>query len=98
VDAQTVLAWVGLLVVVVVPAIGWALAILRILRDVKRSTDELLRMHQDPNGAGFGTIALSQMVESNRRQATAVIHYLKWAAKHLTGIEPPPPLETEDPP
>lgn len=78
---------------VLVPAVGWSLAILLILRDVKRTGDELLSMHRNPNGYGFGTINLSEMVEEQRRLTGAVVHYLKWAAEKITGEVPPPPLE-----
>lgn len=78
---------------VLVPAVGWAIAVLVILRDVKRAGDELLAMHRNPNGYGFGTIEVRELVVENRRLVKNLIHYVGWAAEKLTGEKPPPPLE-----
>jgi hypothetical protein len=89
-DERTAVFIFGLLLV---PAIGWAIAVLAILRDVKMKGDELLMMHRKADEFGFGTGALTDMVNEQRRLTQNVVHYLKWAAEKLTGEVPPPPLD-----
>ena len=78
----------------VVPALTWAVAVIWLLRDIKKTTDTLvviakgsrqeLHSHIVTENEGFNDMA---------RSLKALVHYVKWTAQEQTGKEPPPPVD-----
>ena len=92
---EQILLWI--VGISLIPILGWSISIIVLLRDIKKTGDVLLAMHQDANGAGFGTVALSEAIAKQGRTTAALIHYVRWAVTRITGEEPPPPLENPKP-
>ena len=73
-------------------AVVWCIAVILLLRNMKRTGDELMAMHRDANGFGFGTIGLGKNFREARQTQKELVHYLKWFVENQTGEVPPPPL------
>jgi hypothetical protein len=69
--------------------VGWAVVMLFIMRNIKKTSDELMTMHKDANGFGFGTIQLAEGLREARETQKDLIHYIKWFVKEMTGKDPP---------
>ena len=79
--------------IVVIPGLAWSTVVIYLLRDIKRSSDALLRMHTQPdvNDSGFGTAKVHTVLGQVRDALWANTHYLKWFVKVASKEEPPPP-------
>jgi hypothetical protein len=77
---------------IVVPGLTWTIAVLWLLRDIKRGTDALVVMHEHPEATGFGTVGMDRVISENARATRELSHYIMWATKAQTGSEPPPLL------
>ena len=85
-----VIKWVA--GILIVPLIVFAFAILSILRDIKKSTDILIAMHNSPDVYGFGTKSIGDCMREMRDAFQDQSHYMKWMVAELTGKKPPPPV------
>lgn len=77
--------------VVVVPGLAWATAVIWLLRDIKKGTDKLLEMHENPDKYGFGSNHMTDVLEHLNITMGSMVHYLRWIAEQSTGKPPPPP-------
>ena len=84
-----VLAWS--LALLMPMAVAWCTSVFLLLRDIKKTSDQLLHMHINADDSGFGTNSTNKMIEDLRRGMREFIHYTRWTAKEMTGKEPPPP-------
>ena len=88
---------------VIIPAgLTWSIAVLWLLRDIKRGTEKLIQMHEVPDDHGFGTVELAKDLRNHIVQEDQVfanmtkalhdlVHYVRWAAQQQVGKAPPPP-------
>ena len=78
--------------VTLVPMLVWAISVMWLLRDIKRSTDKLINLHtpERADEAGFGTVEMSRTMRSLCHSVKELVHYTRWLAKKRTGEEPPP--------
>ena len=85
---------VQILVLCVIPVWIAQVGNLWILRDIKRTSDKLLRMHEDPGSTGFGTVAQDGLLTDIRDAIRELIHYSIADYKQRTGKAPMPPDPT----
>lgn len=85
-----ILMWV--IGVLMVPTLVWAISVMWLLRDIKRSTDVLIDLHtpERADDAGFGTVELARTMHSLCHSVKELVHYTRWLAKKRTGEDPPP--------
>ena len=88
---------------IIIPAgIAWSTAVIWLLRDIKRQSDNLILMHKSADEHGFGTVDLGKELRDHIMEENLVfanmtkalhdlVHYVRWAAKQQAGQEPPPP-------
>lgn len=74
-----------------VPAMTWAIAVLWLLRDIKRSSDRLLDMHENPENTGFGTALQDEHLRALTHVLKDLVHYVKVDIEVRTGQPPRPP-------
>jgi hypothetical protein len=77
------------------PAFAAAVAILGLLRDVKKTTDRLLYMHDHPSEFGFGTGGFKEALRSNTRAMRELSHFVRWSSEQTAGKSPPPFVDLE---
>lgn len=53
----------------------------------------LMRMHEDPESTGFGTIGIKEVIEHNTRAFKQLSYYLQWHTKQTGGDDAPPYVE-----
>ncbi len=72
------------------PAAGWAINQTWLLRDLNRKSDLLIKMHNDPDRYGFGTMSLTIEMKRLVHYNAQVAHFAKWQAEQTVGKTPPP--------
>lgn len=90
-------------VAVILVCIGWASTMTYLITGVARETRKLVHMHEHADEYGFGTIAVRELMRTERervdlmmkdhnRTQKMLVYYIKWWIKEISGKEPPPPL------
>lgn len=78
---------------VTIPAgLAWAVAVMWILRDIRRTTSILLEMHQNPTQYGLGVGPSEAKLGDIHSEMKTLVHYVRWSAEQSTGTSPPPPI------
>jgi len=50
-----------------VPALGWAVHVTNVLRSISKESNELIKMHREPDNTGFGIAPLVPMISANTK-------------------------------
>lgn len=74
-----------------VPVLTWSIAVLWMVRDIKRGTDKLIAMHENADAEGFGTKELLELQRDFAQCLHELVHYVKWGIEKQTKMKPPPP-------
>jgi hypothetical protein len=84
-----VLSWALALLLPI--ALAWCAAVFWMLKEIKRSSDELIKQHQDADNHGFGTVKITKSIDDLEQVMESMLHYVVWAVEQMTGKKPPPP-------
>lgn len=82
---------IWILGVAIVPLLGWCIWLTLQIITMNQMLIKLLKMHEHPEGTGFGTAGFAEIIEHNTVAIKALTHYVKWLAAQQ-GLNPPPPL------
>ncbi len=80
----------NILVMCVLPVMASQVAILWIVRDIKKTSEKLLEMHQNPENTGFGTRLQDTILLEIRDCLRDLIHYTTQEITSRTGKTPRP--------
>jgi len=90
-DTETIKWVAGLLIL---PLVLFTFVVISLLRDIKKTTDQLLVMHQNSDKYGFGTGQLGECMAQMSDAFQDQSYYMKWMVTEMTGKKPPPPVHT----
>lgn len=79
----------------VLPSLTFGVVVIYLLRDIKKSSDQLLHMHHHPDDYDFGTNELTKIAKDQKTSIRDLVHYIRWQAKEATGKEPPPRISRD---
>lgn len=76
----------------VLPALGFCVFMVSAVKEMRQDIKKLMYMHEHADKYGFGTVALTKVMERLTDAVEDMVHYNKWMAQHLTGEYPEPPV------